>query len=126
MINIEIKPIFLDSKEFIQILATKFKEKIIDNIKNSVNNNADPFAPYSATSKKSGHVDLNETGRMISQINAIVEDKNIIVGVFGDRAEVAKKLNITKNWSFLTWGKTLDEVYSETLQRYVKTKMEGI
>ena len=126
MINIEIKPIFLDYKEFLQILATKLKAKILENVKSSVNNNAEPFAPYSGTAKKSGPVDLNETGRMLSQLNAIVEDKNIVIGVFGDRAEVAEKLNITKNWSFLTWGKTLDEVYTEALQSYVKTKMEGI
>ena len=126
MINIEIKPIFLDSKEFIQILATKLKEKILENVKSSVNNNAEPFAPYSVTSKKTGPVDLNETGRMLSQLNAVVEEKNMIRGALGERAEVAEKLSIKKNVSVLTLGKTLDEVYAETLINYVKSKMEGI
>ena len=97
-------------------LAQLLYNKILENIKNGVNNDNETFIPYSnsyAKIKGQNKVDLRVTGRMLSSLKMMFRNNEIIIGVVGDRNEVAEKLNQHKNWSFLTWGVTLSKVYEE-------------
>ena len=97
-------------------LAQLLYNKILENIKNGTNNDGEMFIPYSnsyAKIKGQNKVDLKVTGRMLSSLKMNFRSNEIVIGVVGDRNEVAEKLNQHKNWSFLTWGVTLSKVYEE-------------
>ena len=97
-------------------LAQLLYNKILENIKNGINNDGEMFIHYSdsyAKIKGQNKVDLKVTGRMLSSLKMMFRNNEIIIGVVGDRNEVAEKLNQHKNWSFLTWGVTLSKVYEE-------------
>jgi len=99
-------------------LAQLIYNKILENIKNGVNNDNEMFIPYSksyAKIKGQNKVDLQVTGRMLSSLKMMFSNNEIIIGVVGDRNEVAEKLNQHKNWSFLTWGISLSKVYEDFL-----------
>lgn len=97
-------------------LAQLLYNKILENIKNGINNDGEVFIPYSSSYAKikgQNKVDLKVTGRMLSSLKMNFRSNEIVIGVVGERNEVAEKLNQHKNWSFLTWGVTLSKVYEE-------------
>lgn len=110
-------------------LAQLIYNKILENIKNGVNNDGKTFIPYSqgyAKQKGQNKVDLQVTGRMLSSLKMMFRNNEIIIGVVGERNEVAEKLNQHKNWSFLTWGKTLTKVYEDFItQMFLNNFKDG-
>ncbi len=126
MLKLNVPPITFDTVKLIAHIADALVKQIKENIKNGVNNDGVHFAPYSKTSPKSGQVvDLKETGRMLSQLRAKLKKGIIQIGVYGSRNEIAEYLNNTKNWSFLTWGATLEVAFRKAMDEYISKQING-
>ena len=128
MIHIATNIQTMDVQKIVAKVAQKIKDKIIENIKNGINNDGEPFIPYqSSYAKIKGQtkVDLKVTGRLLNSFGIKFKGSEIMIGVFGDRNQIAEYLNLHKNWSFLKWGKLLDDVYRETMKEAVQEAFNG-
>ena len=101
-------------------IGQAIKDQIIENIKKGVDNNGRALIPYSKgyAATNGAKVDFKVTGRMLSQLKVIIKDNKIIVGVIGDRAQIAYELGKRKdkNWDFTSWGSTLALAYERVMK----------
>lgn len=121
MIYITTNIVKIDTIKLIAYIADRIKNRILRNIKEGVNNNGQQLMPYSpGYAKKAGQriPDFSDTGRMLSQLKAIVHSNYFEIGIMGNRADIANELNKRKNWTFLKWGVLLDEEYQQAMKDY--------
>ena len=119
MIHIQVPLLTFDVQKIMARLGQEILDQVKLNIKNGVNNNGEPFIPYSpkyAALKGRSMPDLHVTGRLLSSLKVIFRRSEVVIGVFGDRNQVAEYLNIHKNWSFLNWGSTLDKIFVKIME----------
>ena len=117
-----------DAHKVIAKVGQQLLDSVIENIKKGVNNDGQsyiPYAPSYAVTKGRSMPDLKVTGRMLSSLNVMFKSTEMVIGVFGDRNQVAEYLNAHKNWSFLTWGKLLDVVYEKVMDESFKQIFDG-
>jgi hypothetical protein len=103
-------------------------DKIKENLKSGVNNDGETFHQYSrAYAKEKGQnlVDMKDTGLMIQQLKARLENGQIKIAVVGSRAQIAFELCRKHNWNFLAWGKLLAEVYDKVIREEYEKLMNG-
>lgn len=126
MIKIETPNLTIDIQKLMAKIGQAIKDQIIENIKNGVDNNGRALIPYSKgyAATNGAKVDFKVTGRMLSQLKVIIKDNKIIVGVIGDRAQIAYELGKRKdkNWDFTSWGSTLALAY----ERVMKEEFEKV
>jgi len=128
MIKIETPNLTIDIQKLMAKIGEAIKQQIIENIKKGVDNNGQALIPYSKgyAATNGAKVDFKVTGRMLSQLKVIIKDNKIIVGIIGDRAQIAYELGKRedKNWDFTSWGTTLalayDRVMKEELEKVFK------
>jgi len=129
MIHISVPLLKFDTQKIMARLAQEILEQVKLNIKNGVNNNGEPFIPYSpkyAAKKGRSMPDLHVTGRLLSSLKVMFRKNEVVIGVVGERNQVAEYLNIHKNWSFLNWGSTLDKIFVRIMEEeFVKTFKGG-
>lgn len=119
MIHIQVPLLTFDVQKIMARLGQEILDQVKLNIKNGVNNNGESFIPYSpkyAAQKGRSMPDLHVTGRLLSSLKVIFRRSEVVIGVFGDRNQVAEYLNQHKNWSFLTWGSTLDKIFVRIME----------
>lgn len=126
MIKIETPNLTIDIQKLMAKIGQAIKDQIIENIKKGVDNNGRALIPYSKgyAATNGAKVDFKVTGRMLSQLKVIIKGNKIIVGIIGDRAQIAYELGKRKdkNWDFTSWGSTLALAY----ERVMKEELEKV
>ena len=124
-LGIDLQP--FDKTLFLNEIGQRILDKIKENIRLGINNDGDNFASYSksyASFSGKNKVDFDMTGRLLSQLAWKIEQGKLYIFADGDRKEVAEDLNKRKNWSFLDWGKLLDEELSKAIQEHIDNKIK--
>jgi len=123
IIKFEPKMNLISTSSFLEFVGNEILKKIKDLIKQSKNVNGEDYIGYEKSYEKLKNktkVDLNDTGKMLSQIQMRITERRFIIEVKGDRELVAIKLNKYKNWTFLEWGSELEIAYQKAVDDFFK------
>jgi len=100
-------------------------KKVLELIDSGKNTDGQTYQGYSASYREwktkkgeyEGYVNLDLSGQMVASIKYRASTTNFTIYLNNGKAiEKAYRLNNTKNWSFMDWGKELDKILWPALQ----------